>query len=110
MALDWTPEVRGNANAPGYVATDRIDEMANEAIRQSLLDRTPLERFADPDEIAGPAVFLASEAASYVTGSVLSVGGGWTSRYPGSSPTARCITLLAKTASGEPVVGEGEIF
>jgi NAD(P)-dependent dehydrogenase (short-subunit alcohol dehydrogenase family) len=81
MALDWAPEVRVNAIAPGYVATDLIEEaMENEGLRQSLLDRTPLERFAEPDEIAGPAVFLASDAASYVTGSVLSVDGGWTSR------------------------------
>ncbi|SDE73360.1 SDR family NAD(P)-dependent oxidoreductase [Halorientalis regularis] len=81
MALDWAPEIRVNAIAPGYVATDLIEEaMENEDIRQSLLDRTPLERFAEPDEIAGPAVFLASDAASYVTGSVLSVDGGWTSR------------------------------
>lgn len=81
MALDWAPEVRVNAIAPGYVATEFIeDAIADEELRQSLLDRTPLARFADPAEIAGPAVFLASDAASFVTGTVLSVDGGWTSR------------------------------
>jgi 3-oxoacyl-[acyl-carrier protein] reductase len=49
-------------------------------LRQSIIDRTPLDRFAEPEEIAGPVVFLASEAASYVTGSVLAADGGWTSR------------------------------
>lgn len=81
MALDWAPEVRVNAIAPGYVATEFIEgAMENEKLRQSLLDRTPLERFAEPEEIAGPAVFLASDAASYVTGSVLTADGGWTAR------------------------------
>jgi len=81
MALDWAPEVRVNAIAPGYVATEFIeDAIDDEAIRQSLLDRTPLDRFADPEEIAGPAVFLASDAASYVTGSVLTADGGWTTQ------------------------------
>lgn len=81
MALDWAPDVRVNAVAPGYVATEFIEgALENDDIKQSLLDRTPLERFADPEEIAGPAVFLASEAASYVTGSVLAVDGGWTAK------------------------------
>jgi NAD(P)-dependent dehydrogenase (short-subunit alcohol dehydrogenase family) len=81
MALDWAPDVRVNAVAPGYVATDLIkDAIEDEAIRDSLLDRTPLSRFAEPEEVAGPAVFLASDAAAYVTGTVLSVDGGWTCR------------------------------
>lgn len=81
MALDWAPDVRVNAIAPGYVATEFIEgAMENEDIRQSLLDQTPLDRFADPAEIAGPAVFLASDAAAYVTGSVLTADGGWTAR------------------------------
>jgi NAD(P)-dependent dehydrogenase (short-subunit alcohol dehydrogenase family) len=81
MAMDWAPDVRVNAIAPGYVATEFIEgAMENESIKQSLLDRTPLERFADPAEMAGPAVFLASDAASYVTGSVLTADGGWTAK------------------------------
>ncbi|ADJ16064.1 SDR family NAD(P)-dependent oxidoreductase [Halalkalicoccus jeotgali] len=81
MALDWAPETRVNAVAPGYVATELTKEaMENEGLRESLLSRTPLERFAEPEEIAAPVVFLASEAASYVTGACLGVDGGWTVR------------------------------
>lgn len=81
MALDWAPEVRVNALAPGYVATDLIEDLReNEKLRASIERRTPLDRFAEPEEIAGPAVFLASDAASYVTGACLGVDGGWTAR------------------------------
>ncbi|MDF9746376.1 SDR family NAD(P)-dependent oxidoreductase [Natrinema salsiterrestre] len=81
MSLDWAPEVRVNAVAPGYVSTELTEELeGNEQLRQSIVDRTPLDRFADPEEIAGPVVFLASDAASYVTGSVLAADGGWTAR------------------------------
>ncbi|MDL5361786.1 SDR family NAD(P)-dependent oxidoreductase [Halalkalicoccus sp. NIPERK01] len=81
MAIDWAPEVRVNAVAPGYVATELTKEaMENEGLKESLLSRTPLERFADPEEIAAPVVFLASDAASYVTGACLGVDGGWTAR------------------------------
>ncbi|ELY85151.1 SDR family NAD(P)-dependent oxidoreductase [Natrialba taiwanensis] len=81
LALDWAPDVRVNAVAPGYVSTDLTTELeSNDRLRQSILDRTPLDRFADPEEIAGPVVFLASSAASYVTGSCLAVDGGWTAR------------------------------
>jgi len=81
MALDWAPDVRVVGIAPGYVATELTAEIReNDRLEQSIIDRTPLERFADPSELAGPVVFLASEAASYVTGETLAVDGGWTSR------------------------------
>jgi NAD(P)-dependent dehydrogenase (short-subunit alcohol dehydrogenase family) len=81
LSLDWAPDVRVNAIAPGYVSTELTEELeGNDKLRQSILDRTPLDRFAEPEEIAGPAVFLASDAASYVTGSVLAADGGWTAR------------------------------
>lgn len=81
MALDWAPDVRVNAIAPGYVATELTAGVrTNDELRGSILDRTPLARFADPGEIAGPAVFLASDAASFVTGECLTVDGGWTAR------------------------------
>lgn len=80
-AIDWAPERRVNAVAPGYVATELTKEaMDDDALRESLLSRTPLERFAEPEEIAAPVVFLASDAASYITGSCLGVDGGWTAR------------------------------
>ena len=81
LALDWAPGVRVNCLAPGYVATDLTEEVrADEQLRRSIEERTPLERFADPREIAAPAVFLASEMASYATGATLAVDGGWTAR------------------------------
>lgn len=81
MALDWAPDVRVNCVAPGYVATDLTEDLTeNEELAASIRERTPLDRFADPEEIAGPVVFLASDAASYVTGSVLEADGGWTAR------------------------------
>lgn len=81
MAIDWAPDVRVNAVAPGYVSTELTEDLeANEALRQSIVDRTPLDRFAEPREVAGPAVFLASDAGSYVTGEVLAADGGWTAR------------------------------
>jgi NAD(P)-dependent dehydrogenase (short-subunit alcohol dehydrogenase family) len=81
MALDWAPDVRVNCVAPGYVATDLTEGLTeNETLAASIRERTPLDRFADPEEIAGPVVFLASDAASYVTGETLTADGGWTAR------------------------------
>ncbi len=81
MAIDWAPEIRVNSIAPGYVETEFIeDALETDSIRKSLLRQTPLDRFAEPAEIAGPAVFLASAAGSYVTGTCVTVDGGWTAR------------------------------
>ncbi len=81
LALDWAPDVRVNCLAPGYVATDLTGDLQeNDRLRASIEDRTPLDRFAEPEEIAGPAVFLASDLASYATGATFAVDGGWTAR------------------------------
>lgn len=81
MAIDWAPDIRINALSPGTVATDMTQEVQeNDRLRESMLRRTPLDRFADPEEMAAPALFLASDAASFVTGANLMVDGGWTCR------------------------------
>ena len=81
LALDWAPDVRVNAIAPGYVVTDLTEPILdNDELYESIIDRTPIDRFAEPEEIAGPAVFLASDLASFMTGSCLVVDGGWTTR------------------------------
>lgn len=67
--------VRANVVAPGYVATDMTDAMNDDA-RQAMLDAVPLGRPAEPEDIAHAVLFLASPAASYITGHVLKVDGG----------------------------------
>ena len=73
LALDLGPYgIRVNALMPGSIDTDGLDEEA----RTYRGENIPLNRIGDPDDMAGPAVFLASEDASYVTGHVLKVDGG----------------------------------
>ncbi len=64
-----------NVVAPGYVKTDMTDELDDDT-REALLEAVPLERLAEPGEIADAVLFLASPAAAYVTGHVLHVNGG----------------------------------
>lgn len=80
MALDWAHYgLRVNVVAPGYVATDLTAGLRkNETLLNSLTDKTPLHRLAEPEEIADLVVFLASDSASYITGGVYPVDGGWT--------------------------------
>ena len=69
--------IRVNAIAPGLVETKFAQAIVGDAdMRKHVVDRTALGRHAQPDEIAGAAVYLASQAASYVTGQVLVVDGG----------------------------------
>jgi len=78
LAVEWAwAGVRCNALVPGWVATE-LTEFArgNEGMEQGILGRVPMQRWATPEEIAGPAVFLASDAASFVTGQALAVDGG----------------------------------
>ena len=78
-ARDLAPNVRVNAIAPGFVITPQNEAEYAEGTekRESILERTPLNRFGEREEIAAAAVFLASDAASFVTGEVLTVDGGY---------------------------------
>jgi gluconate 5-dehydrogenase len=68
-----------NAIAPGYFPTDATQALHTDPkFNDWIAHRTPIGRWGDPQELAGPAVFLASPAASYVTGHILVVDGGLT--------------------------------
>jgi NAD(P)-dependent dehydrogenase (short-subunit alcohol dehydrogenase family) len=54
--------------------------MQNQEAFQQFLSRIPMGRFADPKELAGPVVFLASDASSFMTGTTLLIDGGWTAQ------------------------------
>jgi NAD(P)-dependent dehydrogenase (short-subunit alcohol dehydrogenase family) len=71
--------VRVNAIAPGYIDTP-LTRQHPEETRRRIESGTPLGRFGRPEELIGPAVFLASEASSFVTGCSLIVDGGWTAQ------------------------------
>ncbi len=80
MALDWARyDIRVNTVAPGYVTTDLTAGLQhNDKLRRALTDLTPLNRMAEPAEIADLVVFLASDSSSFITGGVYPVDGGWT--------------------------------
>jgi NAD(P)-dependent dehydrogenase (short-subunit alcohol dehydrogenase family) len=82
MAIEWAgASVRVNAIAPGYVETELVKGLAGRGIldREALARRAPLGRLGTPEEIAAAAVFLASDEASFVTGEIFTVDGGWSS-------------------------------
>jgi len=75
LAYEWGPRVRVNCVAPGPVATQGFEQAYSPEVRRTA-SGIPLHRFGTPEEVAHATVFLASPAASYVTGEVLYVAGG----------------------------------
>ncbi len=82
LANEWSGKgVNVNAIAPGYIATDNTEALRNDPVRsEQILARIPAGRWGTPEDFKGPAIFLASEAASYVHGEILTVDGGWMGR------------------------------
>lgn len=80
MALDHADAgIRVNAICPGVIETDMTSQsLADPAIRQEKLDKTPLRWLAQPEDVAPAAVYLASDDSRFVTGSTMVVDGGWT--------------------------------
>jgi 3-oxoacyl-[acyl-carrier protein] reductase len=107
LAIEWADRgVRVNGVAPGYIATDMTHGMReNDVLKQSLLDTVPMARFAHPEEVGAVIAFLASDAASYITGQTIIVDGG--ARAPLLSLKSLLIKLRrsssAKSAGGHQV-------
>jgi NAD(P)-dependent dehydrogenase (short-subunit alcohol dehydrogenase family) len=83
MAREYSPQIRVNALAPGFVLTDQnrfllVDEKTGRPTARGKLvaEQVPMGRYAEPDEMVGAALWLVSDAASFVTGAVIPVDGG----------------------------------
>ncbi|VTU40495.1 Levodione reductase [Variovorax sp. PBS-H4] len=106
LAIEWGRfGVRVNAVAPGVVDTPLVQaNIPPDHLRYAMVDRNPLGRLCRADEQAGPTLFLLSDAASYVTGSVMTVDGGssagFFTRWNGADLGSRA--LLESGAYGEP--------
>jgi gluconate 5-dehydrogenase len=79
LAVEWASRgVRVNGIGPGYIETDLTEPLLNNAEVRSWVDsRIPMKRWGKPEDLAGAAVFLASDASSYITGQIIYVDGGW---------------------------------
>ena len=78
LAVAWAPAIRVNAIAPGWIETELTKAAQADAARsEAIVSRTPFGRWGKPGDIGGAAVFLCSEAASFITGAILPVDGGY---------------------------------
>lgn len=82
LANEWAGQgVNVNAVAPGYMLTEVTSALRDDPERsKAISDRIPAQRWGAVDDLAGPVVFLASRAADYVHGTILTVDGGWMAR------------------------------
>jgi len=82
LANEWAPKnIQVNAIAPGYFATTNTEALqADETRNRQILERIPAGRWGQPEDLTGAALFLSSSASDYVTGTILTVDGGWMGR------------------------------
>ncbi len=82
LANEWAAKnIQVNAIAPGYFATTNTEALqADETRNRQILERIPAGRWGQPSDLAGAALFLSSPASDYVTGTVMTVDGGWMGR------------------------------
>ncbi|RYY88746.1 MAG: SDR family oxidoreductase [Chitinophagaceae bacterium] len=82
FANEWAGKgINVNGIAPGYISTDNTEALRNDPERSaSILGRIPAGRWGEPEDFKGPVVFLASDAARYIHGTLLTVDGGWMGR------------------------------
>ncbi len=80
LALEWAPyNINVNAVAPTFISTPGTEKWLDDPeFRQSVINRIPLGRVGDPMDVAEPVVFLATPAASLITGTTIMIDGGWT--------------------------------
>jgi 3-oxoacyl-[acyl-carrier protein] reductase len=75
LARDVAPDIRVNILAPGFIET-AFGEQADSRFREKVIEKTPLRRWGTPDDVAGAALFLASDASAFLTGQTIVVNGG----------------------------------
>ena len=82
LANEWAGQgVTVNAIAPGYIRTDNTAALQGDETRnRQILERIPAGRWGEASDLGGAAVFLASRASDYVTGTIVTVDGGWMAR------------------------------
>ena len=80
LALEWAPfGIHVNAVAPTFIKTPGTQKwLTDDQFMQSVIDRIPIGRVGDPEDVASPMLFLASRAADMITGETLMIDGGWT--------------------------------
>ena len=82
LTNEWASKnIQVNAIAPGYFATTNTEALqADQTRNRQILERIPAGRWGQPNDLAGAALFLSSPASDYVTGTVITVDGGWMGR------------------------------
>lgn len=82
LANEWAQHnIQINAIAPGYFRTDNTQRLQDDPVRsQTIQNRIPANRWGNPEDLGGAAIFLASDASNYVNGTIINVDGGWMAR------------------------------